>query len=215
MSTYVAVFSLVLAYLALVAAYCALRTLARLRQAAAVLGRGATSRESILEAAERHIELTTRMAARLGELEGELAAVKADAMASVRSGHEAAARELAGMHTEQASALRNVALVRFDAFDDMAGRMSFALALLDDGGDGVTLTAIAGRSDTRIYAKGVRDGGGEQELSPEEQAAVGAALKRRGRRTSRASRADATGRPSVEVTDTVEDDPADGARKAS
>ena len=58
--------------------------------------------------------------------------------------------------------------------------MSFSLALLDDEGDGVAMTAITGRSDTRVYAKGVRGGTGEQELSPEEQQAVKAALKRGG-----------------------------------
>ena len=59
--------------------------------------------------------------------------------------------------------------------------MSFSLALLDDDGNGVTLSAIAGPADTRVYAKPVADGKGEHELSPEEAQAVTAALgKRRG-----------------------------------
>jgi len=185
MSTYVAVFALILAYLALVAAYCALRTLARLRRATTVLGRGANSRESILEAAERHIELTTAVAGRLGELHTEMSAIRAEALAGVRSGQADVVEHLAGVQSDVARSLRNVALVRFDAFDDMAGRMSFALALLDDRGDGVTLTAIAGSSDTRLYAKGVSDGSGEHDLSPEEQQAVKAALAHR-RQSTRA-----------------------------
>jgi hypothetical protein len=56
--------------------------------------------------------------------------------------------------------------------------MSFSLALLDDKGDGVTISAIAGRSDTSVYAKGITDGKGEHELSPEEQQAVSTALHR-------------------------------------
>jgi hypothetical protein len=75
----------------------------------------------------------------------------------------------------EAGALRNVALVRYDAFTEMSGRMSFSLALLDDRGDGVTITAMTGQSDTRVYAKAVRDGEGEHELSPEERQAVSAA----------------------------------------
>ena len=71
--------------------------------------------------------------------------------------------------------------MRYDAFGEMSGRMSFSLALLDEQGDGVTISAIAGRSDTRVYAKGVADGKGEHELSPEEAQAVASALaKRRG-----------------------------------
>ncbi len=66
--------------------------------------------------------------------------------------------------------------------------MSFSLALLDEHGDGVTISAIAGTSDTRVYAKGVANGKGEHELSPEEAQAVAAALDKRrgllGRRTA-------------------------------
>jgi hypothetical protein len=57
--------------------------------------------------------------------------------------------------------------------------MSFSLALLDEHGDGVTLSAIAGTADTRVYAKAIADGKGEHELSPEEQQAVAAALAKR------------------------------------
>jgi hypothetical protein len=78
-------------------------------------------------------------------------------------------------------ALSQVALVRYDAFGEMSGRMSFSLALLDEHGDGVTISAVAGPTDTRVYAKAVADGKGEHDLSPEEQQAVAAALaKRRG-----------------------------------
>ncbi len=169
MTTYVAVFALVLGYLGLVAGVLALRTLGRLRRATAILGRGAHGRESMLEAAERHIELTSAVADQLGALRTYLDATRAEMSSAVRARQAEAARSL-----------RNVALVRYDAFDDISGRMSFSLALLDDEGDGVAMTAITGRSDTRVYAKGVRGGTGEQELSPEEQQAVKAALKRGG-----------------------------------
>ena len=81
----------------------------------------------------------------------------------------------------ESGALRNVALVRYDAFGQMSGRMSFSLALLDEHGDGVTISAITGRSDTRVYAKPVSGGTGEQELSPEERQAVSAALDKSAR----------------------------------
>jgi hypothetical protein len=74
---------------------------------------------------------------------------------------------------EQASgALRHVSVVRYDAFGDMGGRLSWSLALVDDSGDGVVLTSIHGRSDARSYAKNVTAWAGEQPLSPEEEAAV-------------------------------------------
>ena len=50
--------------------------------------------------------------------------------------------------------LRNVAVVRYDAFGDMGGRLSFSAALLDDIGDGIVLSSINGRGESRTYAKG-------------------------------------------------------------
>jgi hypothetical protein len=78
--------------------------------------------------------------------------------------------------SDEAGALRNVALVRYDAFTDMSGRMSFSLALLDAAGDGVVISAIAAPTDTRVYAKGIAAGKGDHELSPEEAQAVRSAL---------------------------------------
>lgn len=168
MTTYVAVLALVLGYLGLVAAYLALRTLARLRRATVVLARGAKGRETMLEATERHIELTAAVAEQLGALRTYVDATRSEMAAAVRA-----------RNTETARSLRNVALVRYDAFEDISGRLSFSLALLDDDGDGVALTAITGRSDTRIYAKGISQGAGEHALSPEEEQAVAAALSHR------------------------------------
>jgi len=169
MATYVAVFALVLAYVALVAAYVALRTLAKLRRATAVLAKGARGPEanaSLIEATHRNTEQTELIAEEIADLR----ALVADSMKNRKDGPPGTP-----------GALRNVALVRYDALSEMSGRMSFSLALLDEQGDGVTLSAIAGPSDTRVYAKAVAAGKGEHELSPEEQQAVSAALaKRRG-----------------------------------
>ncbi len=69
-------------------------------------------------------------------------------------------------------ALRDVAVVRYDALNEMSGQFSFSLALLDAMGDGVVLSSINGRAETRTYAKPVVGGEGELELSPEEVQAV-------------------------------------------
>ena len=69
-------------------------------------------------------------------------------------------------------ALRDVAIVRYDALQEMSGQLSFSLALLNALGDGVVLCSINGSAETRTYAKPVRAGKGVQELSPEEAQAV-------------------------------------------
>lgn len=80
--------------------------------------------------------------------------------------------EVAALREEAKGALRHLAVVRYDAFAEMGGRLSWSLALLDDGGDGVVLTSIRGRDEARTYAKPVVGWAGEAELSPEESEAV-------------------------------------------
>ncbi len=72
-------------------------------------------------------------------------------------------------------AIRDVALYRYDALDEMTGRLSFSVALINGFGDGIVLTSINGRTETRTYARAVRGGKGVQPLSPEEEHAVRAA----------------------------------------
>jgi hypothetical protein len=81
-------------------------------------------------------------------------------------------REVAALRAEAVGALRHLAVVRYDAFDEMGGRLSWSLALLDDSGDGVVLTSIRGRDAARTYAKPIAGWAGEAELSPEESEAV-------------------------------------------
>ncbi|MGH3666001.1 MAG: DUF4446 family protein [Egibacteraceae bacterium] len=71
--------------------------------------------------------------------------------------------------------------VRYDAFDDMGGRMSFSSALLDEHGDGVVITSINGRTETRSYAKPIRNGTSRHNLSDEEHHVIERALAEAGR----------------------------------
>jgi hypothetical protein len=82
------------------------------------------------------------------------------------------AGEIADIRDDLASALRHLAVVRYDAFGDMGGHLSWSLALLDDHGDGVVVTSIHGRSDARTYAKNLTDWMSNQQLSPEEEQAI-------------------------------------------
>lgn len=73
------------------------------------------------------------------------------------------------------AALRHVSVVRFDAFGDMGGRLSFSAAILDDNGDGVLLTSIHGHTESRMYMKTVTQRKADGRVSPEELEAIAAA----------------------------------------
>jgi Protein of unknown function (DUF4446) len=93
---------------------------------------------------------------------------------------ERAIRALHGTDKKQQTqiegSVRNVALLRYDAFEDVGGRLSFSCALLDDQGNGVVLTSINGRQETRVYAKPVTQGTSSHNLSLEEDEAIRRAL---------------------------------------
>ncbi len=73
-------------------------------------------------------------------------------------------------------AVAHRALVRYDAYGEMAGKQSISLALLDARRNGVVISSIAHRDTARLYCKPVAGGDGEQPLSPEEQEAIRLAL---------------------------------------
>src|SRR5207244_9349095 len=74
------------------------------------------------------------------------------------------------------SSVHRVALFRYDAFEDVGGRLSFSCALLDEHGTGVVLTSINGRQETRVYAKPVTAGTSTYNLSAEEEEAIRQAM---------------------------------------
>jgi Protein of unknown function (DUF4446) len=93
---------------------------------------------------------------------------------------EVALRQLAGGERKLAElhqgTIQHVGVVRFDAFEDMGGRLSFSAAFLNPRGDGIVITSINGRQDTRCYAKEVRGGSSVHNLSGEEEQAIREAL---------------------------------------
>ena len=67
-------------------------------------------------------------------------------------------------------------LVRFDAYNEMSGRQSCSIALLDARQSGIVLSSIHHRDQARLYVKHLVEGKPEFELSPEEAEAVRLAL---------------------------------------
>jgi hypothetical protein len=94
---------------------------------------------------------------------------------AVPSDLEGLRREVQALRAETAETLRHLAVVRYDAFGDMGGRLSWSMALLDDSGNGIVLTSIHGRSEARSYAKNINGWMCEQAMSPEEHEALGLA----------------------------------------
>ena len=115
---------------------------------------GGDGGEDLLAAVARQVEATERLRGKL-DLVG---------------------RETAQLRQRVSSLVGTVGLTRYDAFPEVGGRLSWSAAFLDEAGDGVVLSAINGRSETRSYAKPVRGGRSEHNLSDEERAAIAMAM---------------------------------------
>lgn len=77
--------------------------------------------------------------------------------------------------------ISRIGVVKYDAFDGMGGSLSSSTALLNNHADGIVLTSIHGRSESRTYVKLISDGKSTAALSPEEKAAIQNAMENKGR----------------------------------
>lgn len=116
-----------------------------------VILQGKGNAGEFVTAVNKHIAEVNELRAEIGRLHAELQEVRSDLR----------------------DAIRHVAVVRYDAFDDLAGRMSFSAAMLDDQGDGLVISSLHARTESRAYAKGIKEGKAfNGTLSPEEEEAV-------------------------------------------
>jgi hypothetical protein len=94
----------------------------------------------------------------------------------LRSRLDRVVADVASLRADGDGALRRLGVVRYDAFRDMGGHMSFSVALLDARRNGLVISILNGRDGSRGYAKVVREGKSPSPLSNEEQEALAQAL---------------------------------------
>lgn len=116
-----------------------------------------------------------------GEVSGDnMARVLAEYLTTVRQTANAVERmrvEHERIAAVMPSVIRHVGLVRFSPFHDTGGDQSFTLALLDEQRNGVVVTALHSRTDSRLYAKPVEGGQSAYALIPEEREAMEQAVR--------------------------------------
>ncbi len=74
-------------------------------------------------------------------------------------------------------ALTKVGVVRFSAFEEMGGDLSYAVAMLDANNNGVVFSSIFAREDSRSYVKPVENGKSSYALTNEEEEAIRKAMQ--------------------------------------
>ena len=95
-----------------------------------------------------------------------------------------AAQRMADIEAMQATiegrsqrSLQHIGMVRFNPFEDTGSDQSFAIALLDNRRDGIVISSLHGRANTRLFAKPVANGASPHHLSDEESEAIRVAVE--------------------------------------
>ena len=81
-------------------------------------------------------------------------------------------KELKNLKEQQKFSVQKIGLQRYNPFSDDGGNLSFSMALLDDHDNGVVITSMHGRDQNRIYAKPIKQGKSDFQLTAEENTAI-------------------------------------------
>ena len=79
---------------------------------------------------------------------------------------------LANCESEAALSIQKIGVVHFDAFEDVHGNLSFALAMLNNNDDGIILTSLYGHNSCNTYVREVKSGETSIKLLNEESQAL-------------------------------------------
>lgn len=76
------------------------------------------------------------------------------------------------LDSDLASCIQKIGLVRYNAFSNVGSDLSFAIALLDRNDNGVVFNGLYGSDSSNIYAKPIKKGESQYQLSSEEKYAI-------------------------------------------
>lgn len=97
------------------------------------------------------------------------------ALRDAQAGTEMAAARLDRAEAALQKSVQHVGIVRYNAFPGAGAELSFSVALLDPSRNGVVISGLYGREETRIYAKPIAAGTSRYPLSDEEREAIASA----------------------------------------
>lgn len=80
--------------------------------------------------------------------------------------------DIKALYKKHETAFQKIGLVKYDAFTEMGGKLSFALALLDQNNNGFIINSVHSSEGCYSYTKRVKDGDSQLALSNEEKVAV-------------------------------------------
>ena len=81
-------------------------------------------------------------------------------------------KELVLIQSKLKKSIRGLETIRFNPFPDQGSNQSFAIGMLNEEGDGLVMSSLYSRERMSVFAKPIKDGKSEYELSVEEKEAL-------------------------------------------
>ncbi len=101
---------------------------------------------------------------------------KLDQIQSLAEANEANNQKIESLTNNLKLTYQKMGLVKYDAFHEMGGKLSFSLAMLNERNDGFIINAMHTREGCYTYIKEIVDGNSIIVLSEEEQQALSRAM---------------------------------------
>ncbi len=105
------------------------------------------------------------------DLEDTLVALEVE-IANLKTSKENTEKELQIINSKLKKSVRGLETIRFNPFSDQGSNQSFAIGMMNEDGDGVVLSSLYSRERMSIFAKPIKNGKSEYELSTEEREAL-------------------------------------------
>jgi|P827metagenome_2_1110787.scaffolds.fasta_scaffold00981_17 hypothetical protein len=96
---------------------------------------------------------------------------------SLREQSEKNRKDIRVLYRNMESAFQKVGLIKYDAFPQMGGKLSFSLAMLDEKNNGFIINSVHGSDGCYTYTKEIKGGFCDLTLGAEEEKALNTAMK--------------------------------------
>jgi len=93
-------------------------------------------------------------------------------IARLKKSRESTEKELIEINTKLKKSIRGLETIRFNPFPDQGSNQSFAIGMLNEENDGLVLSSLYSRERMSIFAKPIKNGKSEYELTTEEKEAL-------------------------------------------
>ena len=95
-----------------------------------------------------------------------------DNITKLNNAKESIEKDIVKINNKLKKSIRGLETIRFNPFPDQGSNQSFAIGMLNEEGDGLVMSSLYSRERMSVFAKPIKNGKSDYELSAEEKEAL-------------------------------------------